>query len=98
MPQILSDPGLEGNPLEFLDVCERFWKSLRYQKHEPHKKGPTIVRTTEEPLPNEPEYDICVVGGNLGIFVALALQMCGHRVSGEKTRKGVVFEAKIRML
>ncbi|KXZ50501.1 hypothetical protein GPECTOR_16g676 [Gonium pectorale] len=42
--QILSQPGIEGDPLAFLDVSEAYWRALRNQKHEPSKKGPTVVK------------------------------------------------------
>ncbi|KAG2452103.1 hypothetical protein HYH02_003137 [Chlamydomonas schloesseri] len=41
---------IEGNPIAFLDVTEKFWKSLRNQKHEPEKKGPKVVTYANELL------------------------------------------------
>lgn len=48
---ILAQPGIEGDPLAFLDVSEAYWRALRHQKHEPHKKGPKVVTYAEGPLP-----------------------------------------------
>ncbi|KAG2423187.1 hypothetical protein HXX76_010955 [Chlamydomonas incerta] len=41
---------IEGNPIEFLDVTEKFWRALRNQKHEPEKKGPKVVTYADELL------------------------------------------------
>ncbi|GLC52765.1 hypothetical protein PLESTB_000665700 [Pleodorina starrii] len=49
--QILAQPGIEGDPPAFLDVSEAYWRALRNQKHEPHKKGPTVVSYADGPLP-----------------------------------------------
>jgi len=39
------------------------------------------MRAAEGPLPRgPPEFDVCIAGGTLGIFVALALQQRGHKV------------------
>ncbi|GIL61771.1 hypothetical protein Vafri_16159, partial [Volvox africanus] len=48
---ILAQPGIEGDPLAFLEVSEAYWRALRNQKHEPHKKGPTVVSYADGPLP-----------------------------------------------
>ncbi|GIM04453.1 hypothetical protein Vretimale_9032, partial [Volvox reticuliferus] len=47
---ILAQPGIEGDPLAFLEVSEAYWRALRNQKHEPHKKGPTVVAYADGPL------------------------------------------------
>ncbi|GFR41663.1 hypothetical protein Agub_g2405, partial [Astrephomene gubernaculifera] len=47
---ILAQPGIEGDPLAFLDVTEAYWRALRNQKHEPQKKGPTVVSYADGPL------------------------------------------------
>ncbi len=39
---MLAQPGIEGDPLAFLDVSEAYWRALRNQKHEPQKKGPKV--------------------------------------------------------
>lgn len=36
---------------------------------------PEFVRTSDDPLPAAPEYDVAVCGGTLGIFLACALQV-----------------------
>uniref|UniRef100_A0A383W650 Uncharacterized protein n=1 Tax=Tetradesmus obliquus TaxID=3088 RepID=A0A383W650_TETOB len=47
---ILSDPGIEGDPLAFLKATEAYWKALKQQKHDPHKKGPTVITTSSQPF------------------------------------------------
>eukprot|EP00775_Hariotina_reticulata_P005190 gene5190-5428_t len=44
--QLLSKPGIEGSPMAFLKTTEAYWKAMKTQKHEPHKKGPTVVTTS----------------------------------------------------
>lgn len=83
---ILSDPGIEGNPLEFLKVTEAYWKGLRNSTNQPHQKGPTVITTSNSTI-EAPEYDICVCGGTLGILLALALQLRGHRVCVVERRR-----------
>jgi len=63
-------------------VTEAYWKALRNQKHEPHKKGPTVVRVTApENLGGPPDFDAVVCGGTLGLMAAATLQLRGHRVA-----------------
>ncbi len=47
---ILAQPGIEGDPLAFLDITDKYWQALRNQKHEPQKKGPTVVTYADGPL------------------------------------------------
>lgn len=47
---ILAQPGIEGDPLAFLDITDKYWQALRNQKHEPEKKGPTVVTYADGPL------------------------------------------------
>jgi len=77
--QILSDPGIEGDTLQFLKVSEAYWKALRNSRHNPGKRGPTVVKKVFRAI-GATEYDVCVAGGTLGIFLALALQLRGQRV------------------
>ncbi|GAB4815041.1 hypothetical protein N2152v2_002087 [Parachlorella kessleri] len=89
---ILSSPGLEApegsDMLQMLKVTEAYWKALKNQKDEPDKPGPTVVkRVPGESLGEEPEFDVCVCGGTLGVLVALALQKRGHRVCIVEKRK-----------
>ncbi|PNW84115.1 hypothetical protein CHLRE_04g221550v5 [Chlamydomonas reinhardtii] len=87
---------IEGNPIEFLDVTEKFWRALRNQKHEPEKKGPKVVTYADELLfpdsassssastsssPHPHDYDVVICGGTLGLFLATALQLQGWRVA-----------------
>ena len=139
--RILSDPDIEGDPLQFLKVTEAYWKvqrdvsclvlsclvlsclvlaslgsravqehgdgptsdlvlpeafyghsrvcqmpcrrvcfqALRQSKHNPGKRGPTVVTKRYRAL-GATDYDVCVAGGTLGVFLALALQVnsCCH--------------------
>ncbi|MEW5307740.1 MAG: hypothetical protein WDW36_010116 [Sanguina aurantia] len=70
---------IEGDPLNFLEVSEQYWRVLRNMKHEPEKKGPKVVTYSDEPL-GETDYDVVICGGTLGLFLATALQQRGHRV------------------
>mmetsp|Transcript_11722 Transcript_11722/g.42822 ORF Transcript_11722/g.42822 Transcript_11722/m.42822 type:complete len:584 (-) Transcript_11722:2787-4538(-) len=81
----------EGMDLvKMLEVSDKFWQAMKRQKHEPQKKGPTVVtRHSGQQLPGSPdgtpsvsapEFDVCVCGGTLGVVVALALQKKGQRV------------------
>jgi hypothetical protein len=122
--RILADPRLEGQPLKFLDVSEKYWKvcgspprlaplprlqaaaagtlqrrpcaylgpqppptltpcplqALRQSEHEPDRPRPSCVASSPRPLAARPEYDAVVCGGTLGMFLATALQLKGHRV------------------
>jgi len=40
---------------------------------------PTFVTTSAEPLPEQPDFDVVVCGGTLGIFLACALLLKGYR-------------------
>ena len=46
------------------------------------KPAPIVITQLDTPLPDHrtPEWDVCVAGGTLGIFLALSLQQKGHRV------------------
>lgn len=56
-------------------------QAMQRSKHEPHKKGPTVVTASNQPLGAPPEFDIAVCGGTLGLFVACGLQLRGLRVA-----------------
>ncbi|KAG2488611.1 hypothetical protein HYH03_012928 [Edaphochlamys debaryana] len=86
---------IEGDPLAFLDVSEAYWRAVRNQKHQPDKKGPTVVSYVDEPLfpeassrnsdgastsARQHDYDVVICGGTLGLFLATALQLKGWRV------------------
>lgn len=79
---ILAQPGIEGDPLSFLDVTDLYWKTLKNAKDEPEKKGPKVVSVlTGKKLDRPIDYDAVICGGTLGIFVAAALQMQGFKVA-----------------
>ncbi|GAX85016.1 hypothetical protein CEUSTIGMA_g12437.t1 [Chlamydomonas eustigma] len=47
--KILASETLEGGSmLPFLAASEAYWKALRNQKDEPHRKGPTVIRERPE--------------------------------------------------
>lgn len=77
--QLLSNPDIEGDPLQFLKVSEAYWKALRNAKHNPGKKGPTVITKSFRSI-GSTDFDVCIAGGTLGIFLALALQLRGHAV------------------
>ena len=39
------------------------------------KGGPDVIKRRERPLPGQPEYDVVVCGGTLGLLLALTLQV-----------------------
>jgi hypothetical protein len=49
-------------------------QALRRSKHNPGKRGPTVVTKRYRAL-GATDYDVCVAGGTLGVFLALALQV-----------------------
>ena len=50
-------------------------QALKRSRDQPSRKGPTVVSKRYRTV-GRPEYDVCVAGGTLGIFIALALQVC----------------------
>ena len=87
--RLLADPGIEGAPLAFLKETEAYWRALRQQRHEPHKKGPTVVTTDAAPMAEGAplEFDVVVAGGTLGLLPALALALRGRRVAVVERRR-----------
>lgn len=78
LDKLLADPNIEGDLSSLLRVTEAFWKA---QKSGKGAKPPTVV--TEYPtqsLGGDPDFDVVVAGGTLGLFVALSLQLRGARV------------------
>ncbi|KAL6751611.1 hypothetical protein V8C86DRAFT_668952 [Haematococcus lacustris] len=73
---------LEGDPLAFLNVTEAYWKTLKASKHEPNRKGPTVVRVAQPGARLEHvDFDVVVCGGTLGLMLAATLQRRGHKVA-----------------
>ncbi|GFH31903.1 uncharacterized protein HaLaN_31031, partial [Haematococcus lacustris] len=80
---------LEGDPLAFLNVTEAYWKpydaiaamqTLKASKHEPNRKGPTVVRVAQPGARLEHvDFDVVVCGGTLGLMLAATLQRRGHK-------------------
>ncbi len=50
-------------------------QALRNSRHNPGKRGPTVVTKRFRGI-GAVDYDVCVAGGTLGVFLALALQVC----------------------
>ncbi len=59
-------------------------------KHEPHKKGPEVIRVLPEDVPSTSapspaaaghDFDVVLCGGVLGMFLATALQTRGFKVT-----------------
>lgn len=55
-------------------------QALRNQKHQPEKKGPSVVTYAEGSLGETPALDVVICGGTLGLFLATALQTRGFKV------------------
>ena len=53
----------------------------------PEKRAPPVVRVRHRRLPGELDCDVAVCGGTLGLFLALALQLRGHRVTVVERRR-----------
>ena len=49
-------------------------QALRASRHNPGRRGPTVVSKRFRALGTR-EFDVCVAGGTLGLFLALALQV-----------------------
>jgi len=84
--QLLNTPGLEApegsSPEQMLKVTEAFWKALKDPKIS-SKPGPIVITEFSERVIHDDksiDFDVCVAGGTLGVFLALALQRLGHRV------------------
>lgn len=78
LDKLLADKNIEGDLTSLLRITESFWRA---QKTGKSPKPPTVV--TEYPtqsLGGDPDYDVVVAGGTLGLFVALSLQLQGARV------------------
>ena len=53
---------------------------LQALREQPGRRGPLVIRTRHRRLPQKAEYDVCVCGGTLGIFIATTLQKRGFNV------------------
>lgn len=79
--RVLETPGLEtpegmGGEKMF-EVAENFWRAMRRKKTISPRGGPTVISRVEGDVEMDVEYDVCVCGGTLGIFVACVLQQQG---------------------
>ncbi|MCS6943324.1 MAG: FAD-binding oxidoreductase [Geminocystis sp.] len=59
-----------------LSIADCLWEEFRRDNSQPKQ-----VVNTADILPEDNDYDVIICGGNLGIFLATALQMRGHRVA-----------------
>lgn len=86
--QVLKKSNLEtpeGVSLEkMFAITEAFWSALKNPKQ---RKAPRVVDVDQHSLDSDPEYDVCICGGTLGIVLAVALQMQGHSVCIVEKRK-----------
>lgn len=48
---------------------------MQAMKEQPGKKGSTVIHKRFRRMPGVADFDVCVCGGTLGIFVATALQV-----------------------
>ncbi len=62
-------------PVHATDNCSRWPQALKKSRDQPSRKGPTVISKRYRAI-GQPEFDVCVAGGTLGIFIALALQVC----------------------
>ena len=57
-------------------------------KEQPAKRGPPVIHKKYRRMPSSAEFDVCVCGGTLGIFVATSLQVHDYQsmaLSGKRT-------------
>ena len=65
--------------------CMLLWGKLRKRhlvqamKEQPAKRGQTVIHKKHRRMPSSAEFDVCVCGGTLGIFVATSLQVQEHQ-------------------
>ncbi|KAK9841219.1 hypothetical protein WJX74_002056 [Apatococcus lobatus] len=76
--QVLSSGTVEGDPRKALKTCEAYWTALRKA---PPRRPPAVIRNRHKTLGLATDFDVCVCGGTLGLFIGLALQLQGHRVA-----------------
>ncbi|KAK9841815.1 hypothetical protein WJX81_004881 [Elliptochloris bilobata] len=80
----MSDPLIEGEPLQFLKLSEAYWTAMR---NAPVQRSPPVVRVRHRRLQAALDCDVAVCGGTLGLFIALALQLRGHHVTMVEKRR-----------
>lgn len=74
-----SVPG--GRALQNLEAADRFWADLC---NSTSQQPAEVLTQHDKPLPHNKSaacYDIVVLGGTLGIFLATALQLRGRKVA-----------------
>lgn len=76
-----GEVSIEGDTLKMLDVSDAFWREMRTRGPEAEARPvPAVVRRSPGVMGAEPDFDVVVCGGTMGIIAALALQRRGHRV------------------
>ena len=53
----------------------RSYQALRTSRDQPNRKGPTVITKPNRKV-GALDYDVCICGGTLGVFIGLALQVC----------------------
>lgn len=69
---------LPGQPLERLRRADQVWQA--YRQHSIPKSSPEVVQRSADPL-GEPDWDVVICGGTLGILLGAALAQRGWRVA-----------------
>ena len=67
--------------MQNLEAADRFWSNLCNSTSEPPR---TVIHELDRPLPQASltdSFDVIVLGGTLGIFLAAALQLNGYKVA-----------------
>jgi hypothetical protein len=65
--------------LQDLRNMDKIWYSMRHSTSS--RSPPEVVSTSPERINSQPEWDVIVCGGTLGIFLATALQRRGLKVA-----------------
>lgn len=74
-PELETPEGMSADKM--FEVAENFWKAMRRKKTASSSAAPTVISRVEGDAEMDVEYDVCVCGGTLGIFVACVLQQQG---------------------
>ncbi len=59
-----------------LQFADKFWFNFRHQQTQPE----SVIKVQSETI-NEPDFDVIICGGTLGIFIATTLQQKGYKVA-----------------
>ena len=67
--------------LEDLRRMDKIWSGIRNASPKSSSSVPSVVSTSQYALDANPEFDVIICGGTLGIFLATALQLAGVKVA-----------------